>query len=218
MQFALSSGVQVYMCDLRTWQPSRSATLSDEEQERARRFVFAAHKLAFERAHEFLREVLAQVLKLEAVDVPFEASAHGKPQLKHTSLHFNLSHSPNYAAVAVSAHTEVGVDIEEDHPVPDAVALAQRHFTVGEQLELQAFESEPLRSQAFLAGWTRKEACLKAIGSGFSLDAHHVDAGLNTLPRNVRLNWQTQVFSLNLQSLAVDCGIIGAVAQVNSRA
>ena len=56
-------------------------------------------------------------------------------------------------------------------------ALARRHFTRGE-IEQWEQTSGPDRARVFLQGWTRKEACLKALGSGLSLPPGRIEVGL----------------------------------------
>jgi 4'-phosphopantetheinyl transferase len=208
-------GVDVYICNLHTWQAQGSAHLSAAEQARAGKFVFARHRYAFERAHHFLRETLGRVLGADPATLVFTTSAHGKPALANPHLlQFNLSHSEHHAAVAISRAFEVGVDIEDPHPVDDALALARRHFTLAEQSELLAAPEGSARERMFLQGWTRKEACLKAIGSGFSLPAQAVDVGLALAPRQLIVQWETRDYPLALTSFSTAQGVIGAVAGV----
>ncbi len=55
--------------------------------------------------------------------------------------------------------------------------LAARVFCEAERRELDATEPS-IRSLAFLRGWTRKEACLKALGSGLGIAPESVEVGL----------------------------------------
>ncbi|MFM2398723.1 MAG: hypothetical protein RL341_880 [Pseudomonadota bacterium] len=213
VQHLAVSGVDIYVCDLRVWQAHTPIHLSAEEADRASKFVFARHRHAFERAHQFLRETLGRALGTDPSALTFKLAQLGKPALPDPRpLHFNLSHSEHHAAVAISRFSEVGVDIEDLHPVPDALALAEHHFTSAEQAELLASAHGAPRDRAFLQGWTRKEACLKAIGSGLSLAAQAVEAGLAQTEKLLTVRWEARDYPLALTSFATAQGVIGAVA------
>ena len=83
------------------------------------------------------------------------------------ALEFNVSHSGDLALIAVSSGRRLGVDIERIRADVDTVALAERFFSRRERAGLQAL-ADHLRVPAFYACWTRKEAFLKATGSGLS--------------------------------------------------
>ena len=56
--------------------------------------------------------------------------------------------------------------------------MAERNFSHAECIDLRAVDPAA-RDLAFLTGWTRKEACLKAIGSGLSIAPDTFTAGLH---------------------------------------
>jgi 4'-phosphopantetheinyl transferase len=69
---------------------------------------------------------------------------------------------------AFAGGREIGVDLECVRSFSDLSGLAESCFTTAENAALAAIpEDERLR--AFFAGWTRKEAFLKATGKGLSL-------------------------------------------------
>jgi 4'-phosphopantetheinyl transferase len=143
--------------------------LSSDERARAEKFHFPEHRERWQMTRGILRVLLARYLGANASEIAFDYGAHGKPQLKHpapSALHFNASHSGDYAAFAMTRAGAVGVDIEhirEDMPRCDEIA--RRYFAPGEQEQLFALpESERVR--AFFTLWTRKEAFVKARGTG----------------------------------------------------
>lgn len=89
-------------------------------------------------------------------------SAYGKPMLRSGAKCFNLSHSGDYAALAV-ADTPIGVDIELIQPFDRQIV--DECFTAQERLWLRERETDA----AFFKLWTAKEAVMKAIGMGLSL-------------------------------------------------
>ena len=90
----------------------------------------------------------------------------GKP--KADGVCFNLSHSGEYAALAV-APREVGLDIERAKSDKDYDALAA--FCFGQD-ELEAYR----RGTPFLALFTAKESLSKADGRGLSADIKTIPA------------------------------------------
>ncbi len=106
---------------------------------------------------------------------------HGKPYIEGPAaaqhLRFNLAHSGAMIAVAVSAGHEVGVDIERVHPDVNIAGIARLCFT---KREIAALAQVPQanRVAAFFSCWTRKEALLKAQGTGLMRPPANVEAGL----------------------------------------
>ena len=95
--------------------------------------------------------------------LPIAADEYGKPYLTQGGVRFNLSHSEQYAACAVS-DAEIGLDVQILSPWRES--LVQRLFTVGEAMDIRA-ANDP--DAAFTALWCRKESFLKATGLGLRL-------------------------------------------------
>jgi 4'-phosphopantetheinyl transferase len=143
--------------------------LSGDERARAEKFHFLEHRERWQMTRGILRLLLARYLDANASEIVFDYGAHGKPHLKdpaRSALHFNASHSGDYAAFAMTRAGDVGVDIERVHEdMPRSDEIARRYFAPGEQQQLFALpESE--RARAFFTLWTRKEAFVKARGTG----------------------------------------------------
>ena len=156
----------------------RLAWLSENESRKASRFVFERDRRRYLAAHGELRALLSSRLAIAPEQLEFEVGPFGKPRLTNSSsCAFNLSHSEDVAVVLISDEGHIGVDVEMLRPVPDALALAQRNFS-DEECAVLAEVDIAQRDLAFLAGWTRKEACLKAIGSGLSIAPQTFSAGL----------------------------------------
>ena len=153
--------------------------LSESEHRKAARLVFERDRRRYVVAHAMLRHLLAVRMAVHPAELCFSEGAFGKPELgRIEACAFNLSHSEDLAVVLIAQQGEVGVDIEMLRPMPDASALADRNFSHAECIDLRAVEPAA-RDQAFLTGWTRKEACLKAIGSGLSIAPDTFAAGLH---------------------------------------
>lgn len=145
-----------------------AALLSPEERTRAARFYFERHRHQFTAARGRLRRLLGAELGVPPERLAFSYGPHGKPALAWpagTGLYFNLSHAGEWALLASTRAGEIGVDIERARPV--LPGLAQRFFAPEEAAALAALPPAEQRA-AFFRCWTRKEAYLKALGSGLA--------------------------------------------------
>lgn len=112
--------------------------------------------------------VLTKYMLLKYFQIPFSKQhisygRYGKPYLRdYSNAYFNISHSGQFVACAVS-DCPIGVDIQE---------IASYHRDVARRVfspeELSQIESSPDRSAEFTRLWTQKEAYLKMLGTGFS--------------------------------------------------
>lgn len=163
--------------EVRVWQASLTDSpgsaaqlgfLSPAEVARADRFRHPRRRSAFLVARTMVRSVVAHELGADPRALRFAIGPHGKPSLEPpNAVHFNLSHSGDVILVAVAGH-EVGVDVERIKPTIDHASIARRFFSSLENRQLASLPP-PLRSAAFFAAWTRKEALVKAWGVGLSL-------------------------------------------------
>jgi 4'-phosphopantetheinyl transferase len=155
-------------------------TLQQDEQRRAARFARPSLQNHFIAGRGALRSILARYLGVKPAEVEFQYSAYGKPRLAPTfeasGLHFNLSHSAEMAMVAI-ADREVGADIERPHPISSMARLVERFFAAEEYDEWQRLSAD-VQQLGFFQAWTRKEAWLKATGSGLSFPLNQVRVSL----------------------------------------
>ena len=177
------------------------AVLCDDELARMGRFVFERDRLRFAASRAALRRLLGFGLDRDPRLLRFSTSAHGKPSLADDQeLAFNVSHSGGSAIIAIDTarrHRSIGVDLELRREVRDALSLAQTCFD-GEELDALAACDASLRDDVFLQGWTRKEACLKADGAGFSAGAIP-STGIDDSSRHVRLHDGNQAWLQSMQ-------------------
>jgi 4'-phosphopantetheinyl transferase len=168
--------VRIWLVDLDVDDTAAShALLAPDEAARAARFVFDHHRRRFVAARAGLRRILATALDTTPAALSFTYNDSGKPELHHDldhggapPLRFNVSHSDRYALVALTAAAAIGVDIEKTRPVKDVLNLARTAFSANELAVLTSLPVEA-RESAFFAGWTRKEAYIKARGDGLRL-------------------------------------------------
>ncbi len=115
-----------------------------------------------------LRRILAYYLGIGPQEVEFTYEKNCKPNLKNTSIYFNLSHSWSYALIAFSHYHPVGIDLEEIKDI-DYQSIIPIFFSLEEETYLHNLNpSKQLRE--FYKIWTLKEAYLKTIGTGLSQD------------------------------------------------
>ena len=162
-----------------------------------------------------LRLLLGSYLNRPGRDVLIERGPQGKPAIALESgeapLHFSVSHSGDWLAVAVGSDQELGVDIERERKLRRSKALARRFFSAGEAHALAALP-EPVRSQRLLWLWCRREALVKAMGTSLARSLAQIALDPDTgevlqLPQD----WPSPM-SWHLNDLTLPDGLIGAVA------
>jgi 4'-phosphopantetheinyl transferase len=156
------------------------AWLSAAERARASRFRFDVDRRRFLAARGLLRRLLAAELDIPPAEVTIEADVHGKPRLgaAHGSeLRFNLSHAAARGLYGFAVGREIGVDVENLRPLADMDALASTVFSPAEHEEWRSVPPGR-RVEAFFAGWTRKEAFVKALGRGLDFPLGAFDVAL----------------------------------------
>jgi 4'-phosphopantetheinyl transferase len=143
------------------------AVLSREEILRAGRFVGALDRERYIAAHGALRMVLGVYLRADPASLEFRTGPTGKPSLVQTftDLRFNLSHSGDLALIAVTRGREVGVDVERVQRDIEFDPIIEHYFEPAEAWDLRTAPPHE-RVPRFFDLWTRKEACVKAEGTG----------------------------------------------------
>lgn len=159
--------------------------------------------------HEFalcraaLRAVLCLRLGCRNDDLAFEASPHGKPAAvvggRPAAICFNVSHSGNHGLIALAEQGRIGVDVEERRSRPDPDGPIRTVFCPAEQAELAAARGAH-KTELFFTLWTMKEALIKALGVGLSLDTstfevpHSMRRGARTgilrFPHDPTVGWR----------------------------
>lgn len=161
--------------------PDFADLLSVDETERAAGFHFEKDRRRYTAARGLLRTLLARYLGALPERLKFAYGARGKPALDDlgdqptvdakpaavftADIRFSLSHSNQLAVIAFARNRELGIDLECMASQTAGPEIAERFFSAAEIAALRSVP-EAQRRAAFFAGWTRKEAYIKAIGSG----------------------------------------------------
>ena len=152
--------------------------LAIEEREKAQTFQFERDRVRYVTAHYELRCILGTYLKKHPQEVSYRYTDQGKPELDvnwpYGKISFNMSHSQCIALYAFAVDREVGVDVEFLRFNLNYTSVAQQNFSRRESELLNAASGET-QIEAFFTIWTRKEAFLKAMGSGLSAPLHNFD-------------------------------------------
>jgi 4'-phosphopantetheinyl transferase len=190
------------------------ALLSEDEIARAARFFRAVDRDRWTVARAGLRLLLSEALNTTPGAIAFGQEGNGRPEVIGVdSLSFNLSHSADVAALAISRDARVGVDVEEIRPVgPDEIAWA---LSLAEQKALaQVGKDESL--ETFFRYWTMKEAFMKGTGLGASLPLHDFDVELG-VPGLVRLRDNPEAPRLwSFHEISPRPGMRGAVSALTA--
>jgi 4'-phosphopantetheinyl transferase len=148
--------------------------LADDERVRASRFVRPCDRRRFAVCRGSLRMILGRLLNRPAQSMSFRSGPGGKPELapgsdreRRSSLRFNVTHSDELALIAVSLERELGVDVERIRTISESARIVESYFTPSELAQFRSLDPSR-RDAAFLRGWTRKEAILKAKGVGLA--------------------------------------------------
>lgn len=191
------------------------AAIDQNEQARAQRFRFEKDRHRYIAAHVSLRIGLSEYICQEPAEIVFATGSHGKPELAfNKSWAFNLSHSENVGLIAVAPREDfgaIGVDIEVIRAIGDLESLAHENFTKQERDALASSRDEDAL-RLFLRCWTRKEACLKALGTGLTIPAQSFTAGLTSDQADVSIDVEGQICRTHVRSLFENKTCIAAVS------
>ncbi len=153
-------------------------TLSQAERDRAMRFCSLPDRNRFITRRGILRQICSAYLAVEPERLRFEQGPWGKPRLAgcpdHNDLQFNMSCSHMVAVYAFTLGREVGVDVEQIHHKLAWQSSAATCLTGRERALLQIMPAES-QAGAFFTLWTRKEAYVKARGTGLSTPLNQID-------------------------------------------
>jgi len=114
--------------------------------------------------HTLLRMFLSDKLKMNPDEISFGSGKFNKPFLNGDRLYFNISHTRDSFAFAVTEHNSVGIDLEKSDRKIDLKSISKRFFSRDENEFISEYPDKTI--ERFFLLWTRKEALLKALGTG----------------------------------------------------
>ena len=184
--------------------------LSQDEREKANRFHLEPDRRRAVIGRGYLRLLIGEIVKSPADQLRFAYNEFGKPGLIHDqagSLQFNVSHSGELIMIAIAVGREVGIDVEKIRTGFDVEELAGRFFSDRERGTLASLDAHA-KTEAFFRLWTRKEAYLKARGTGLSAPLDQFDL---SFPEPAQ-PYPGEAQEWTLCSLSVSAGYVAALA------
>lgn len=173
-----------------------TSLLSAEERARLERLQGREDQKRFLVGRGLLRLFVGAHTGTPAHEVAFNYGPAGKPCVASSVgvpvLHFNVSHSGNLVLFAFHPTQEVGVDVEKMRPHNDLAAVAERVFPADEFEPWQRLDPQE-RYTAFFRIWTRHEARLKTLGSGFSDASNPLASGVTLFDLELPVDYQGAV-------------------------
>jgi 4'-phosphopantetheinyl transferase len=140
--------------------------LGKEEQARAARFLHETDRATYTSCHAMLRLILGRRLEKDPRQISFLTGAYNKPRLECDPVYFNITHTGKAFAIVVSESCETGIDMESVSRTMNFNGIIKNFFSVTES---EFILKDPAESSSmFFMLWTRKEALLKALGTGIA--------------------------------------------------
>ena len=213
--------IDVWRCPLdRPTEPFETLTrcLSEPERQRAKQFRFDDKRSQFVITRARLRHCLAIATGTGASQLEIAADDSGKPFLVEnghlSEIQFNVSHSQSLALIAVTRGQAIGIDVESLEKNVQHLRLAEHYFSDQEKKSLAALANGQVAA-SFFACWTRKEAVLKAIGTGIAYGLDSFDVATTPETRHCQTELQAEDGSIDrwwIETLPCGQGFAGALA------
>ncbi len=147
--------------------------LDGGERKRRQRFLFPEPRREFTLCRAALRSLLCGELGCRNGDLAIDFLEFGKPfamvEGTPAPVAFNVSHSGRHGLIALASEGRIGVDVEERSPDRDLDSMIRMLFAPGERSAFNTVSGIG-KIDLFYRLWTMKEALIKAVGSGLSLD------------------------------------------------
>ncbi len=193
-----------------------NSALSEDEFRRAARLVVAVDRSRWLKARAALRQILSRHLRIPSKEIVFGYGKHGKPKLTfpdNGTIFFNLSHSRDLAVVAVTETAPIGVDTECIRAIPEIRQIAGHFFHPDEAQRILAAHGRE-QMDLFFRCWVRKEAILKAQGTGL---AHPIDLLPSLLQGRdssylIKLRGVSRMTMFRLFDICLPPGYVGSLA------
>jgi len=147
--------------------------LSEKEKSQYDQFSVPHVRLEYLITRAMVRSVLSRyITNFPIADITFSKNKYGKPFISDNilakNLSFNISHTKNISVIAITAGTDIGIDIEKNRKNFDFLEIAKNSFSMSEFNSLKNLNSYK-QGTRFFEIWTLKEAYIKARGKGLHI-------------------------------------------------
>ena len=147
--------------------------LDEREKKRWASFLLKDAQRQFALCRAALRIVLSERLGCSNGQLSFGYFEHGKPFARvngrQASVGFNVSHSGRHGLIGLTDHDRLGVDVEERVLRSDLDEIGASVYGATERRCLANTRGRG-KVHLFFRLWSMKEALIKALGCGFSLN------------------------------------------------
>ena len=188
--------IDVFYVDLApndSFEAAAFGLLNVAERARWRRFMFPGPKRRFALCRGALRTHIIDLMGCTNDQLTFGENEHGKPHAlvggRRVPFSFNVTHSGRHGLLAIGSSARLGVDIEERVSNRHIDLLSESVFGPNERSELNSVEVQR-KIAMFFKLWTVKEALVKALGVGMSLDTSEFE-----VPEKMRRGERRDVFA-----------------------
>jgi 4'-phosphopantetheinyl transferase len=197
---------------------------SSAEVERLNRLVFGRDRRRYMARHHMLRNLLSMYVgPSNKIEIVYEPGV--KPCLPGSrgekGLGFSMSRSANVTAYAFAQGGRVGVDIEECREFPDMTCVVDGHFTAHERALFDSAHGDD-RTRLFFRVWTRKEAVLKAAGTGLLQPLNRIEVAGHDAGEHaavwIKNGGSQRVDAYRVLDLAAPPGFVASLAYANTSA
>lgn len=175
-----------YYAEDATHQPDWSVLLHPNEIDRSGRYHRRDDRLRSLYTRSLLRILVGKYTNQNPLAIRLTKGLRNKPELlDNLGWHVNATHSGNWILLAIGRYS-VGIDVEEVKPDFTFTDVIPISFSTQERQYIEADGNATVR---FYELWTRKEAFVKAIGSG-------IDETFSQVPALTGFHkWETTKFA-----------------------
>lgn len=155
---------------------SFTSILSEEERQRAERFLKTAARVRYVQTRAILRLLTSRLSQLSPDELTIQQMPSGKPFLPGSKLRVSVAHSARIGICAISDRAPIGVDVEQVRPLPEMQSIARESFSKDDRERLHRLKGDASVAWFFQC-WTRREAYVKALGSGLTRSTSSIRFG-----------------------------------------
>ena len=137
--------------------------LSEQKKKRVDAYKFKRDKRLSVCGEMLAKKMIAKHCSEVPENAEILTDSNGKPYVRIPGIEFNISHSGDMVACALS-DMPIGVDIEKMREIDDKLI----EFVCTDDEKKYVFENDETKQKRFFEIWTAKEAFFKCDGSGIS--------------------------------------------------
>lgn len=217
--------------DVYDWCVLHKHVLSLAEHKQVSEYKFEKERVSYIISHVLLRYFISNFIEISPEKIIFSRNPFGKPQIERKNFCFNLSHAIRKTIIGFFKK-DIGVDIEYINKELDIDKLSQLALTINEITLLNQLTIEK-KNVRFFELWTRKEALLKAIGTGLDdclnkIDVSDLECFNNSIStidlkkwRITPLNIQDDEYAVNIaynshEVMHLNCNLINSANSIGS--